>query len=103
MLDEEKLAGVTFHVLVFERKREWDHARESLLRFLNSSEGSHYVSRAREPIVVLASDSRRGRPYYLHITDGALEVLRQLNIGFSIFISAFFEELPDNQIVEFSS
>lgn len=99
--DERELAEVTFHALVYDRKRDWDRARESLLRFLNSIEGTRYVSHSRDPIVVLTSDPRRQGPYYLHVTVGALEVLRQLKIEFSIFTSAFYYELPSNQVVLF--
>jgi hypothetical protein len=102
-LNEDKLADVTFHALVFDRKAEWDRTREALLRFLNSVEGGRFVAQNRGPVVVLASDQRRGQPYYLHVTDGALEVLRKLDIGFSIFTSAFLHELPENQVVQFSS
>lgn len=102
-LSDDELADVTFHALVYDRKADWDLTRESLLRFLNSVEGRRFVAETPGPVVVLASDPRRGQPYYLHVTNGALEVLRKLNIGFSIFTSAFLHELPQNQVVQFSS
>ena len=102
-MTDQRFADWTFHALEFDDPDVWSRTRERLLRFVRSVEGQRYVAELAKPVVILGSRAVRERPRYLHLTDGALQVMRHLEMPFDIHTTAFYQELPGNQVVYFDS
>lgn len=101
---ETAFADLTFHAIEFRDRQPWVRTKEQLLRFLNSNDGRKRAAELNGPVVVLASRiAITGRPLYLHVTDGGLTLLKELGLNADVRATAFYEELPTNQVLLFKS